>query len=351
MEQNKTGIVVSFCRRSTNETHTPHVFTKKEKRIMLAIKNASAFSWGFLNTIVFHIASRFAMVMTGNLIILATEASTWKVEEMVLTLTIIMAFIFAGSAYTFISILVHQNTVVLYLIPLIVSLGVMADILQYVSDGCTSRDNCSGNHLYFLTPISILIGLVSTGYQGNNPDGINTSSMEDHLTVNPKTIVHILFTECRDRDYLIEKCRRSVSIILNFCLGVIAANSMREGIWIRYSQGQFTPLFSCFGIIVAILIFIHYNYCTRFFEHHRLIDGIAIDENIKRYSIDSRFTETIDEESLEKPEEDDAVSNCTSLDITLSESDEDPYETWNEEDLEIGETVGGRGRWVESYFN
>ena len=240
------------------------------------VKNGFAFLWGFLNVIIFSISGRFATVMTGNLLVLATEVRSWKVEEMLLTFTLIMSYICAGAVYNYISIRLHQNTVVLYLMPLVSFLGALADFLQYMTNSCSSAEYCSGMNLYFLTPISILTGLVAAGYCSNHPDGVSTNVMTGHLSVFPATVIKIMFTECADSDHLKEQSRRSVSVILSFFVGVIAGDSAREGIESRYAQQRFTLLFTSFGIGMAILCVIHHTYCTKFFDHHQVNSGVNL---------------------------------------------------------------------------
>ena len=50
---------------------SPTVFTKQEKRIVLAIKMSFSFSWGFINGIISLLSNRYATMMTGNLLALA----------------------------------------------------------------------------------------------------------------------------------------------------------------------------------------------------------------------------------------------------------------------------------------
>mmetsp|Transcript_25967 Transcript_25967/g.30604 ORF Transcript_25967/g.30604 Transcript_25967/m.30604 type:complete len:336 (-) Transcript_25967:46-1053(-) len=321
---------------SSLQGQTPDVFTRDEKNILLMVKNGFAFSWGFLNVIIFSISGRYATVMTGNLLILATEVRAWKVEEMLLTLTLIMTYICAGAVYNYISIRLHQNTVVLYLMPLILSLGVLADFLQYMSNSCSSTEQCSGTDLYFLTPVSILTGLVAAGYCFNHKDGVTTNAMTDHLSVFPTTVITILFTECADSDHLMEKSRQSVSVILSFFVGVIAGDSARKGISTQYTQQRFTPLFTSFGIGITILCFIHHNYCTTFFDHHRVIGKTLAKENGRRYSV--VCTGTNGAEMPEKTEADEAgiFSTMTSSVHEIAEDSE----SWDEKEEQKGDVVG-----------
>jgi len=320
---------------------TPDVFTRDEKNILLMVKSGFAFSWGFLNVMTVSISGRYATIMTGNLIILATEVSVWKVEEMLLTLTLIMAYICAGAVYNYMSIRLHQNTVVLYLMPLLLFLGVLADFLQYMSNGCSSTEQCSGMDLYFLTPISILTGLVSGGYCLNHNDGVSTNQMTNHLSVFPMTVIKILFTECADSDHLKEQSRRSVSMILSFFVGAIAGNGAREGISTQYTQQRFTPLFTSFGIGMAILCFMHHNYCAKFFEHHLVISKIFAKEDGMRYSV--AITGQICVEIPEKAELGETGINDACLSSTMTSSlnqiPEDSPESWNKEEIQKGEVV------------
>jgi len=331
----------SLRRRSTLNSLTPEVFTRDEKNILLMVKNGFAFLWGFLNVIIFSLSGRYATVMTGNLLILATEVRSWKVEEMMLTFTLIMSFICAGAVYNYISIRFKQNTVVLYLIPLVSFLGVLADFLKYTTNSCSSAERCSGKNLYFLTPISILTGLVAAGYCSNHKDGVSTNAMTDHLSVFPTTVIQILFTECADSDHLKEQSRQSVSVVISFFVGVISGDSVLEGIESQYTQQRFTPVFTSVGIGMAILCFIHHTSCTRFFDHHRVIGKIFEKENRRRYSALS--SEQIDVEMPEKAEADEAWINNASLSSNMSSSSnqipEDPPEKWNEEEMQKGEVV------------
>jgi uncharacterized membrane protein YoaK (UPF0700 family) len=64
--------------------------------------------------------------MTGNLLLLAIEAKDWRVEEMLFTMFLILAYICSGAAYDLVSILFlnDQNRVVRILIPVVLLLGV-----------------------------------------------------------------------------------------------------------------------------------------------------------------------------------------------------------------------------------
>jgi len=320
----------SLRRRNTIETKTPDVFTSREKAVLLLVKSAFAFSWGFLNVIIFLISSRYATVMTGNLLILATEVRAWKSEEMLVTFTLIMSYIISGAVYNYISVKLHQNTIVLFLMPLVSFLGAMADFLQYISEGCSSPDQCSGSHLYFLTPVSILTGLVAAGYCSNHQDGVSTNAMTDHLSVFPNALIKIVFTECPDRDHLKQKSLLSVSVILSFFVGVIAGDSAKKGILTQYSENQFTPLFTCFGIFLSLLCYAHHTSCTRFFDHHRMMSKMIVKENARRYSVMSN----IDIDILEMAE---AASKGGDEDITSSIIHSDTLTASNEDFLENAE--------------
>lgn len=215
MAKENHGILRSLRRRATMMPRSSEVFTRREKNILVIVKSGFAFSWGFLNAVIF-LTSRFATIMTGNLVSLAAEVRAWRVEEMLLSLTLIMVYIFAGVVYKYMSIRLHQNRVVLYLIPTVVSLGATADVLQYVLEGCSSPDFCSGNKLYFLTPVSMLTGLVAAGYWTEHCDGVTTTLMTNHMIVFPTTVLSVLLKECHNYDHLKEKSRQSVSIIFSF---------------------------------------------------------------------------------------------------------------------------------------
>lgn len=94
----------------------------------------------------------------------------------------------------------------------------------------------------------------------------------------------------------------------------------------RYTQGKFTPVFTSFGIVITILCFVHHNYCTIFFEHHRTVQEMARSVSVRRYSTVVHSIVNIDEESLGEIQVDKAASNGVASDITLSNFHENPTE-------------------------
>jgi len=251
-------------------TINPVIFTNREKCILLAIKSGYAIAWGFINTVIYLLAERFATIMTGNLLLLAIEAKDWRVDEMLFTLFLILAYICSGAAYDLVSILFlnDQNRVVRILIPVVILLGVLADTLEYLSEGCSTKESCSGNDLYFLLPISSMTGLVASGYCSAHPDGIITTMVTGHMRIPPNAILKILLTEGPDRELLKEKAWTSVVIVTSFFGGAITGAYTRDRILMTYGQRRFSPVFTCFGSVMAALCFLHHNCCKRFWNLH-----------------------------------------------------------------------------------
>lgn len=249
--------------------------SKKEKNILITIKSCFAFSWGFINAIIFLISGRYVTMMTGNMLLLAIDAEGWNVEEFLVTLVWILGYVLSAALYNYISILFSkdQDRVLRYLIPSVIFLGVLADFLQYKTKGCASaftdiKDNCVGNQLHFLTPISMITGLVAAGYCHAHPDGICTSMLTDHVTKPVTNVLNMMSKDCPDRKTLREQACISFIIVISFFLGVIPGKIVTDAVYKGYSIGQFTPVFTCFGTVMAILCTIHHIFYMKYIIMH-----------------------------------------------------------------------------------
>jgi len=209
-------------------------------------------------------------MMTGNVLLLAIDAQDWNVEEMLVTLVWILAYVLSATAYNSVSILFSndQDRVLRYLMPSVIFLGVLADFLQYKTKFCATEDNCAGYQLHFLTPISMITGLVGAGYCHAHPDGICTSMLTDHVTKPPTNVLQMLSKDCPDRKILGEQACISVIIVISFFLGVIPGKIAVDAVYKGYSNGQFTPVFTCFGTVMAILCLTHHTFYMKYIIIH-----------------------------------------------------------------------------------
>jgi hypothetical protein len=148
------------------------------KIVLHSIKAGFAFSFAFANAICYNLTYRFFTMMTGNTLILANATLQWNTEEMAFTAALIAFFICGGACYDGVSLwLKNEDRVVkLFVVPSSITLGVASDVIQYVMGSCSSGmsgDDCTGNYLYFLTPMAFLAGVI-TSYLIVHPDGIVT---------------------------------------------------------------------------------------------------------------------------------------------------------------------------------
>ena len=211
--------------------------------------------------------------MTGNLLLLAIETQAWMVDEMLLTIFLILAYVLSGAAYDILCILLlddQHRGVLRYLIPTTILLGLLADCLQYSSGGCPTKDHCSGKYLYFLIPISSMTGLHAAGYWTAHPDGLTSNMMTGHMRSAPYAIIRSLMAKGDPTNQLLmQNGQSSALIITTFFSGVIAGAYTKDRLLMRYEQGWFSPVFTCFGCVMAALCCLHRNFCQAFFEHHR----------------------------------------------------------------------------------
>ena len=128
-----------------------------DKAILLGIKASFAFSWAFMNAVCYYLTSRFFTMMSGNTLILANETLQWQTEEMAFTAVLICLFVLGGAAYEGVSLVLMDDdkTVKRFTVPSCIVLGVLADVIQYVLGSCSTgiAGQCSGNELYFLSPM------------------------------------------------------------------------------------------------------------------------------------------------------------------------------------------------------
>jgi len=249
--------------------------SKKEKNILITIKSCFAFSWGFISAVIFLISKRYVTMMTGNVLLLAISVQDWNVDEMLVTLVWILAYVLSAALYNYISILFsnNQDRVLRYLIPSVIFLGVLADFLQYKTKACASastitKDDCVEHQLHFLTPISMIAGLVAAGYCQAHPDGICTSMLTDHVTKPVTNILKMMSKDCPDRKILREQASISFIIVVSFFLGVLPGKIATDLVYKGYSLGLFTPVFTCFGAVMAILCTMHHIFYMQYIIMH-----------------------------------------------------------------------------------
>ena len=205
---------------------------------------------------------------------------------MLLTSVLILAYVGFGAACDFMTLLLKddENRSLKYLVGAIVSLGGIANVLQYASNACSGHEE-SGNKLYFLTPISAMPGLIVAGYCSNHPDAIVATLMTGHLRIPPNSILKLILTDCPDPEILKAKLCTSTFIICSSFVGAIAGAHTK--VWIVrsiYSQGMFFPTFTLFGCVMALLCILHCKFCIRFFEHRRSLDANIAKQNSMLYS-------------------------------------------------------------------
>jgi uncharacterized membrane protein YoaK (UPF0700 family) len=283
----------------------PIVFTKAEKTILLALKAAFAFSWGFINAIIYLVSGRFATMMTGNLLLLAMSTKEWAVEDMSVTAVLIIAYILGGAVYDVLFIKFNDKGILRYLIPSIIIMGVLTDVLQYSIDSCsdmerdiTSQCRFEGKSLYSLTPISIMTGMIATSCT-HHADGDNTTLMTGHMRIFPHACVNIMLAKNDDlesninRDLLKEKARTSFALVSSCFLGVLTGAFSEATVVSVITERNFSPVFSIFGCWMATLCLLRHTLCERFFIHHRSLNA----EINKRMSL-AYFTKGKEEKSF-----------------------------------------------------
>ena len=263
----------------------PIIFTKAEKTILLALKAAFAFSWGFINAIIYLVSGRFATMMTGNLLLLAMSTKEWAVEDMSVTAVLIIAYILGGAVYDVLSFFFDGKGILRYMVPSIIIMGVLTDVMQYSIDTCsdmeediTSQCRCEGICLYSLTPISIMTGMIATSCS-HHPDGDNTTLMTGHMRIFPHACVNIMLAKKYDldsninRDLLMEKARTSFVLVSSCFVGVLTGAFNEATVVSEITERNFFPVFSIFGCWMATLFFLRHRLCERFFIHHRSLDA------------------------------------------------------------------------------
>lgn len=239
----------------------------REKSILLALKSLVAFSWGFVDAVVYIETRRFSTMMSGNTLILAVETSKWKgqEQEMMFTISLILLYICGGAVYdALLMVCKGDNGRVLqfFALPAIVLMGIIADVIQFAIGSCSGKDTCSGNYLYFLTPMSFLTGTI-TSYFGGHPDGIVTNMVTGHMKVLPKAIVeHLLRGQL---SLALEKGLASASITFLFFVGCLSGSLASEPILKSYHpNGHFSPIFMVVSFVLGSLCLLHYTVCERF---------------------------------------------------------------------------------------
>ena len=106
---------------------------------------------------------------------------------MAFTVALIAFFICRGACYDGVSLwLKNEDRVVkLFIVLSCITLGIASDVIQYVMGSCSSGmsgDYCTGNYLYFLTPIALLSGVI-TFYLIIYPYGIITSLLTNNVNI------------------------------------------------------------------------------------------------------------------------------------------------------------------------
>eukprot|EP00956_Cyclotella_meneghiniana_P024212 scaffold48316_cov72-Cyclotella_meneghiniana.AAC.2 len=248
------------------------------KIVLHSIKAGFAFSFAFANAICYDLTSRFFTMMTGNTLILANATLQWNTEEMVFTAALIAFFICGGACYDGVSFwLKNEDRVVkLFVVPSCITLGVASDVIQYVMGSCSSGmsgDDCTGNYLYFLTPMAILAGMI-TSYLMVHPDGIITHLLTNHVKVPPNTALAQVMKGKQGGDVW-EKACVSIMVITSFFIGSLGGTLVSEGILVRYSKGQFTPIFICFSLSMAGLALMHFTLCEKFCYNYELENRVV----------------------------------------------------------------------------
>mmetsp|Transcript_5651 Transcript_5651/g.10207 ORF Transcript_5651/g.10207 Transcript_5651/m.10207 type:complete len:487 (+) Transcript_5651:271-1731(+) len=245
------------------------------KAVLVGIKASFSFSWAFMNAICYFLTGRCFSMMTGNTVILSVETSQWKTKEMMLTATLITLFVCGGAAYDSVSLwLKNEDKVVkLYVVPSCIFLGVASDVIQFVMGSCSSGrsgDECTGMYLYFLTPMALLAGNI-TSYLATHPDGIITHMITAHMKIFPNAALKRVF---QGKGGSWEKACLSFLVITFFFLGGLSGALVSEQVLVRYSKGRFTPLFTSFAIIMAALTLMHFTLCEQFCYKYQLENKI-----------------------------------------------------------------------------
>lgn len=142
----------------TSRTSTLKALSTEKKWVLHSIKAAFAFSWAFGNAICYFLTGRFFTMLTGNVLILAVEVSQWNTEEMMFTAALIALFVLGSALYDGVSFWLKDEDKVVkrFVAPFLLTLGILSDVIQFATGGCssgTSGDGCKGSDLYFLTPM------------------------------------------------------------------------------------------------------------------------------------------------------------------------------------------------------
>lgn len=254
----------------------PTTFTKQEKRILLLVKSAISFLWGFINAVIFLLAKRFVTIQTGNLLVLAIAVKDWKDGQILITSIIIFTYILFGALYDVVRIKCKEDEdkILKFLVSTVILLGILADVLQHFTKAChgSREESCLSNKLYFLTPISAIAGLIAAGYFPSHPDSIISTLMTGHMRVPTNAMVQILMTKNMNhatREVLMFKLWTSVLMVSSAFVGVLFGAF--SSVWVKraYENHIFIPIFTAFGFAMSLLCTIHCKSCSKFYEYHR----------------------------------------------------------------------------------
>ena len=171
-------VVIKQKQRSVARKTLLAALPSNDKGVLVAVKSGFAFSFGFINAILYLDTKRFATMMSGNTMLLALQTRNWMSQEMMFSATLIILYVCGGAMYDALSLIVEDDMrlVKFVLIPMIVFCGIFSDVIQFVLGS-----------VYFASPLAFLTGIV-TSYLSNHPDGIVTNLVTGHMKVLPKAI-------------------------------------------------------------------------------------------------------------------------------------------------------------------
>ena len=278
-------------------TATLNINITAPKTINFIIHLLFSFMFGFENVVIYADTHRFVTIMSGNYILLGIETSHWLTSEMMITLILILLFVFGGAAFDlgancFKS---ERRLVHLFVVPAIIIMGVLADVIQALrGKGCrgnvwplveedepgftTEVDRCAGEQLYFLAPIAFQSGLI-TSYVTYFPDGLTTHMMTAHMKILPKAII------AKEN---IKKGLTSASMISSYFLGCLAGAFAAKpvltiGFSIPFGKDSkfwreapiYLPIFTVLGILFGALCFLHFTLCKQFRDKYKQKQKLA----------------------------------------------------------------------------
>lgn len=250
-------VVIKQKQRSVARKTLLAALPSNDKGVLVAVKSGFAFTFGFINAVLYLDTKRFATMMSGNTMLLAVQTRNWMSQEMMFSATLIILYVCGGAMYDALSLIVEDDMrlVKFVLIPMIVFCGIFSDVIQFVLGS-----------VYFASPLAFLTGIV-TSYLSNHPDGIVTNLVTGHMKVLPKALIKWLF---KGDSSGMERGLTSAVIITVYFVGCLLGALVADTVSVSYSEGHFTPIFSVISVVFGVLCYLHNTLCEKFCSNYEL---------------------------------------------------------------------------------